>query len=233
MNFRAASPLAMKAVRIVLMVALFVLLATEHYMCYFHNGREGRPIDSSGTFGDFLFMVFVAPFAAGIAIALLAPVDGAVKKVAAGIGAFFFTPIFVQFLLPAGADIYTRGFEQAVEKDVGIPKLQAWAEQTLVTFHQGHLVTGGPASYWSPGNVTLSTNDLPPFLKTGLFAPTSIPNYGPEISISTNNDFAGDCITISWYDHGLLVGSASYTNNWRPNFGRQLKPGVYSYYVGK
>jgi len=97
----------------------------------------------------------------------------------------------------------------------------------------GALSPTNAASYWSAGNVVLLRSDLPRFLRTGLFAPSGDPNYGPEISIHTNNGFAGDCIALCWYDHGLLVGSPQFRCDWKTYYLKQLKPGIYSYYVGK
>ena len=203
-----------------------------HYFCYFQVGREGKPIGFNMVGTDLCFLLII-PIIVGLAAAILAPVKGTLVRLEVGLAALLVTPILVFFAPPAPVVIYTHGFERAIETDVGIARLQQWAEEALARFHQGAFSTNNAASYWSAGNVVLLRSDLPPFLTTGLFAPSGDPYYGPEISIRPNNGLAGDCIALCWYDHGLLVGSPQFRSDWRTDYRKQLMPGIYSYYSGK
>jgi len=111
----------------------------------------------------------------------------------------------------------------------------------LSRFHDGTLTATGkpPYWYWIPGDVLVSTNDLPTVLRTGLFTPVtyskifSFDIYYPEVSICTNDQrekMSGECIAVSWYLRGLLIGPPGFTNSWNPWYCRELSPGIYSYH---
>jgi hypothetical protein len=218
-------------------VAVIAAPSTILYFCHFQLGREGKPLGFTSV-GTDLSLILFAPFIVGIAAARIAPVQGKRGRLISGVAALLATLILYFFVFPSPAVSYTHGFESAVQTDVGLAKLQQWAEGALARFHQGALTSTNAASYWSAGDEALLKSDLPSFLMTGLFAPSGDPCYGPEISIRTNNGrwgggSTGDCIALCWYDHGLLVGSSHFKCGWNPYYCQQLTPGIYSYYVGK
>ena len=222
----------MKALRIILIMATISVAPIVRNLCYFQAGRDGEPCDLNMV-GNDLSLLLIAPFVVGIATFVVVPAKGTLRRLAFGFAAFFVTPILVFLAPPAPVISYSHGFEHAIENDIGVSRLQQWTAETLVKFHQGTLSTTNAASYWSAGEAVLMRRDLPPFLTTGIFAPGGDPNYGPEISIRTNDHRAGECIAFCWYDHGLVVGSAQFMSDWRTQYFKQLRPGVYSYYMGK
>jgi hypothetical protein len=133
---------------------------------------------------------------------------------------------------PAGAVIYSRGFEYAIQKDPGIEVLQEWAIKTLKDFDTGQVDWTHHPDYWRPGNVPLPLESLPDFLRNGVFSATIRQGKGPEVSVQANANGA-TCVVISWYLHGLLVGPSDYETNWSPFYLKQLAPGVYSYHIEK
>jgi hypothetical protein len=50
-------------------------------------------------------------------------------------------------------------------------------------------------------------------LTTGIFTPTGAFNFGPKVSICVRggkSGLAADCIAVSWYLHGLLIGAPDF-----------------------
>ena len=79
----------------------------------------------------------------------------------------------------------------------------------------------------------LDRQSLPVFVTNGVFTPLDVHNFGPEISVVTaTNRFgiSGECIAISWYLHGLLIGPPEFKTDWNPWYCKELAPGVYSYH---
>lgn len=221
----------MKRSRIFLIVVLLGAVPLSRYVLEFQLGATCLPYGYSMACG--FFFILVAPPLTGIATALLAPIQRIWLRVVLGLGAAILTPLLALFAVPAGAVIYSQGFEHAIQKEPGIPALQRWAEGALRDYQSGYGVTTNEPSYWSPGDVVLDRQSLPPFLKTGVFKPLDVRYFGPEVSVVTNSGrlgVSGECIAVSWYLHGLLIGKPGFKNDWNPWYCRELAPGVYSYH---
>ena len=221
----------MKRTRITLILLLLVAVPVARYLLEFRLGTKCLPYGYSMAYG--LIFILIAPPVIGIAAALLAPIQRISLRIILGLGAAVLTPVIALFAVPAGAVIYSQGFEYAIRKDPGIPALQHWAEVALREFRSGGRVTTNEPSFWNPGDVMLDRQSLPSFLTTGVFTPLNLPNFGPEVSVVTNAGrigLSGECIAISWYLHGLLVGPPEFKNDWHPWYRKELAPGVYSYH---
>jgi hypothetical protein len=221
----------MKKTRIVLIVVMLVAVPATRYLVEFRLGARCLPYGYSMAYG--LFFLLLAPPLLGIATAFLVPMRRIAPRVILGLGTAILTPVLALFAVPAGAVIYSRGFEHAIRSDPGIPALQDWAEGALRDFHLGSGVTTNKPAYWNPGDVMLDRTSLPSFLTSGAFFPLNVPHFGPEISVVTNTNrfgISGECIAISWYLHGLLVGPPDFKTEWNPWYGKELAPGVNSYH---
>lgn len=221
----------MKKTRIILIPVLIAAMPISRYLLEFRLGAQCQPYGYSMAYG--LFFMLLAPPLIGIATVFLAPLQRISQRILLGIGAAVLTPILALFAVPAGAVIYSHGFEHAVRTDPGTPALQDWAEGALRDFHLGAGITTNEPAYWNPGDVMLDRQSLPPFLKTGVFKPLDVQNFGPEVSVVTNGGrfgVSGECIAVSWYLHGLLIGPPGFRNDWNPWYCKELAPGVYSYH---
>ena len=220
----------MKKIRIILIAVLLAAVPVASYLLEFRLGTKCLPYGYSMAYA--IFFILFAPILLAIVTAFLVPAR-IVYKALVGLGVLIVTPLLAFFAVSPGAVIYSQGFEHAVRKDPGIPELQRWAESALHNFREGGAVSTNAPSYWNPGDVMLPPESLPPFLKTGTFASLGVPNFGPEISVCTNGGrlgIGGECIAISWYLHGLLVGPPQFKNDWNPWYCKELAPGVYSYH---
>lgn len=219
----------MKKTKIILIALLLGAVPLTRYLLTFRLGAECQPYACSMVYG-FFFILLASPLI-GIATGILAPIRRIWPRIVLGLGATLLTPILALFAMPAGAVIYSQGFEHAILKDPGIPVLQRWAEGALRDYRSGGGVTTNKPSYWNPGDVMLDRKSLPPFFKTGVFKP--LDDFGPEVSVVTNGGRCGvsdECIAISWYLHGLLIGPHDFKNDWNPWYCKELAPGVYSYH---
>ena len=221
----------MKTVRIVLAILLLGLPPTGSYLSEFIAGDFCKSYGASLEGG--LFFIFIAPVFIGITIGCLVPIKRIISRVGIGFGATFLSGFLALFGVPAGAITYSHGFEHALRTKVNIEQLQSWSQETLDKYQHGQLKSEGEPSYWNPGEVLISTNDLPEFLKTGIFKPSGVYNFGPEVSICKSAGKIGvsqNCIAISWYLHGVLIGSPNFTNQWNPWYCKEIAPGIYSYH---
>lgn len=220
----------MKKLRIVIAILLSALPPTGSYLSGFITGYFCKSYGTS--FEGGLFFIFIAPIFVGIAIGYLIQTKRVIFRVGIGLGAIFLSAFVALFGVPPEAVTYSHGFEHALQTKVGLDRLQHWSEKALVQFENGQIKSVGEPSYWNPGEVLISSNDLPEFLKTGIFKPSGVYNFGPEISICKTGGKIGasqNCIAISWYLHGVLVGSPNFTNHWNPWYCKEIAPGVYSY----
>ena len=220
----------MKKIRIAFAILLLVLPPTGSYFSEFITGYFCKSYGTS--FEGGLFFIFIAPIFSGIAIGCLFPAKRIIARFGIGLSAIFTSGCLALFGVPAGAITYSHGFEHALRTKVGIGQLQNWSQKTLVKYQDGQIKSAGEPSYWSPGEVLISTNDLLEFLKTGIFKPSGVYNFGPEVSICKRGGKIGvsqNCVAVSWYLHGVLVGSPNFTNAWNPWHCKEIAPGVYSY----
>lgn len=167
--------------------------------------------------------------AAAFAPVVLIPVRGP-HRIAVGV--VLWAVIFVLCIWPAGAVLYSRGFESALKSRGNLDGLQAWARQALEKHEAGQLKTEGEAMYWSAGTLRIAESELPEFLKSGMYKRTEH-FWGPEFAIQTGDsgfDGTGTCVAVSWYLHGVLIGKEDYTTDWNPWYRRRLAPGIYSYH---
>lgn len=137
------------------------------------------------------------------------------------------------FINPPGAIGYSNGFESALRMRAGIDQLRHCSLETLKQYQDGQITNIAVAAYWSPGDVLILTNDLPEFLKQGLFKSDGGYDREPQISICKVGGKMGlnqNCVAISWYLHGVLVGATNFTTEWNPWYCKQIAPGVYSYH---
>ena len=161
----------------------------------------------------------VAPIFVGISIGCLVPLKRIVTRIGIGLGAIFLSGFVAVFAVSGGAIAYSHGFEHALRTKVGFDRLQQWSQEALVRFQNGQIKSAGEPYFANPGDVLISTNDLPEFLKTGVFKPIDFNSEEPEVSVCKPGGRIGasqNCIAISWHLHGVLVGSSDFTNQWNP-----------------
>ncbi len=221
----------MKQFRIAFAILLLGLPPIGSYLSAFIMGYFCESYGAS--FEGSLFFIFIAPIFIGIAIGCLVPVKRIISRVGIGLGSIFLSGFLALFGVPAGAITYSHGFEHALRTKVGIERLQHWSQETLGQYQNGQIKSAGEPSYWNPGDILISTNELPEFLKTGIFKLNGVYNFGPEVSICKSGGKIGigqNCVAISWYLHGVLVGSSNFTNHWNPWYSQEIAPGVYSYH---
>jgi hypothetical protein len=220
----------MKNNRITLAILLLGLPPTGSYLSEFVAGYFCKSYEVS--FEGTLIFIFIAPILIGITIGCLVPVKRILSRVGIGFAATFLSGFLALFGVPAGAITYSHGFEHALQTKVGIEQLQRWSQETLDQYQNGRIKSAGEPAYWNPGDVLISTNNLPEFLKTGIFKPSGVYNFGPEVSICKSGGKIGvskNCIAVSWYLHGALIGSPNFTNQWNPWYCKEIAAGVYSY----
>lgn len=116
-----------------------------------------------------------------------------------------------------------------IEKKIGAEKLQTWCEETMTRYKTNELLTDGNSPYWSFGSIKLADEEIPVFIKNVWPKRLRAGLQEPDVSVTYN----GDCIAISWYLHGILVGPKDYVENGTYWYLRQVKPGVYVYGVEK
>jgi hypothetical protein len=227
----------MKKFRIISAILLLGLPTAGSYLSNFKDGYFCEP-DGLLAWGCWqLIFSFVTPILAGITIGCVVPVKRIVTRVGVGLGAIFLSGFLIPFAVPGGAIAYSHGFEDALRTQVGIERLQQWSQKTLVQYQSGQIKSAGESYFTNPGDVLISTNDLPAFLKTGVFKPIGLPIDSapeePEVSVCKAGGRIGasqNCIAISWHSHGVLIGSPNFTNEWIPWYCKEIAPGVYSYY---
>jgi hypothetical protein len=219
----------MKKIRTAIVILLLTAVPVTRYFLEFQRGQRCEPYGML----DGVMLLLAAPPLIAIATGFLVPFKRTVHRLAAAVGAFLLVPFLAIFAVPAGAIIYSRGFEHAVRAQPGIPELQRWAEKTLRDYQSGAFSATNEPSFWSPGDVRIAPEDLPPFLKTGIFVSTGTLNFGPEVSVCVRGGKAGlqaDCVAVSWYLHGLLIGAPDFRTVWNPWYCEEMAPGVYSYH---
>jgi hypothetical protein len=102
--------------------------------------------------------------------------------------------------------------------------LQQWATGVLARYGAGQVGTNGHSAYWSLGTIQLAPQEVPVWLKHAWFGEQ------PEVSLRLTESGAPECVTISWYLSGLLVGTTNYVTSLKPWYIVQAKPGVYAYH---
>jgi len=105
--------------------------------------------------------------------------------------------------------------------------LQDWAVQTLARYRAGQLATtrGTKFSYFGSHSERLDPKEVPGWLR-GAWS-----GEPPEVSVQLSESNQPECIVVSWYLSGLLVGPTNYVTKWQSGYGVQAKPGIYTYYV--
>jgi hypothetical protein len=114
--------------------------------------------------------------------------------------------------------------------------LQSWAVGTMDRFSAGRLSTAGHCVFYPLSRHKLATNEVPQFVRDEWGA-----GQEPEISVVTNTNGQPQCIAISWYLHGVLVGPTNYVKTLRKQFDpsqglwylKQARPGIYVYHLYK
>ena len=224
----------MRKFRIIFIFLLIGLPPIGKYLSDFMDGYFCKP-DGLLAWGYWqMIFSFVAPIFVGIAIGCLVPVKRIVTRIGIGLGAIFLSVFLIPFAVPAGAIAYSHGFEHALRSQVGVDRLQQWSQEALGQFQNGEIKSAGEPYFANPGDVLISTNDLPEFLKTGVFKPIDFAPEEPEVSVCKPGGRIGasqNCIAISWHLHGVLVGPPSFTNEWNPWYCKEIAPGVYVYYA--
>jgi hypothetical protein len=223
----------MKKIRITFAILLLGLPRTGSYLSNFKDGYFCKP-DGLLSFGyGQMISDLVAPIFVGISIGCLVPVKRIVTRIGIGLSAIFLSGFVAVFAVPGGAIAYSHGFEHALRTKVGVDRLQQWSQEALVRFQSGQIKSAGEPYFANPGDVLISTNDLPEFLKTGVFKPVDFNPGEPEVSVCKPGGRIGarqNCIAISWHLHGVLVGPSDFTNQWKPWYFKEIAPGVYVYY---
>ena len=104
--------------------------------------------------------------------------------------------------------------------------LQDWSVRTLQRYRAGQVITTGKSAFSGPFSVRLATQEIPDWL---------LKTWGgdrPEVAIllnSSNNQ--PECVAVSWYLSGILVGPTNYVTTYRPWYIVQVKPGTYAYSI--
>jgi hypothetical protein len=104
--------------------------------------------------------------------------------------------------------------------------LEEWSVQVLARCRNGTLATKPKAEYWSPGDIELDSKEIPTFLARAWSEP-------PEVGIRISPSGSPECVTISWYLHGILVGPPDYITTLDPWYPRKVKRGTYTSYFEK
>jgi hypothetical protein len=226
----------MKQFRIIFSILLLGLPTTGNYLSNFMDGYYCEPDGLMSWNYCQLAFSFVAPIFVGIVIGCLVPIKRIAYRLGVGLGSIVLS-FLALFAVPGGAIAYSHGFEDALRTKVGLDRLQQWSQGVLVQFQNGQIKSAGESYFANPGDILISTNDLPEFLKRGVFKPIGLPIDSapeePEVSICKTGGRIGvsqNCIAISWHSHGVLIGSPNFTNEWNPWYCKEIAPGVYSYY---
>jgi hypothetical protein len=101
--------------------------------------------------------------------------------------------------------------------------LQEWSIQVLARYRSGQLATNGAASDWSVGMVKLAPQEIPASITNAWREP-------PEVSVRLSEAGQPECVAISWYLSGLVVGPPEYVLSFKPWCSKQAKPGIYAYH---
>jgi hypothetical protein len=112
-----------------------------------------------------------------------------------------------------------------VQRKSKLTGLQQWSAQTLSRYSTGQLATNGLASYWSVGTVNLAPQEIPDTIRQA--RPEEL-----EVSIRLSETGQPECVAISWYLRGLVVGPPDYVLSFQPWCSKKA-PGVYAYHLYK
>lgn len=112
-------------------------------------------------------------------------------------------------------------------------ELRDWAIVSLDRFDLGTLTTNGPAVYWAPGQVAISSNEIPPIVARTW--PTKRTNAGsePTVTVLLTSGGKAQAISISWYLSGIVLGRTNYSLSFTPWYSVRVCPGVYVYALEK
>ncbi len=204
------------------------------YGLEFHLGYTVQPYGFLYE-GD-VFSTLLFPIPIGIAIGLLAPVQRILLRSGIGLGAIFLSGTLALFAAPGGAVAYTQGFTHRIHQEIAAGDLPHWAQDTLKRYAAGSPEPIQTPAYWDPGDLGFAPENLPSFLKSGIFQPSGIENDGPEVSLGKAGGRLGAnglCLVISWYNHGLIMGSPDLTLQWNPFYCKSVSPGLYIYHTSK
>ena len=116
-----------------------------------------------------------------------------------------------------------------IEAKIGAKKLQAWCEKTMTRYKANELLTDGNSPYWSYGDIKLADEEIPEFIKNVWPKQPNAILPEPDISIDIAKNGEPKYIAISWYLHGVIVGSTDYVETYHYWYLRQVKPGIYVY----
>ena len=120
-----------------------------------------------------------------------------------------------------------------IEKKIGAEKLQAWCEETMTRYKANELLTDGNSPYWSAGNIKLADEEIPEFIKN-VWPKQPAPNeQKPDVSIRIDTNGNPEYMAISWYLHGVMVGSSYFVVTHPYFYLIQVKPGIYVYVIEK
>ncbi|MCC5848972.1 MAG: hypothetical protein JJU29_12875 [Verrucomicrobia bacterium] len=124
-----------KKIRILAVPIVLAVIPVLRYISDFKNGARCGPYLSG--IGFFIFLIL--PWVVGLFAGLVVPLSKTWHKIVIGIAAGMLLWPIISLTTPAGAVIYSRGFEYAIQKDPGIEVLQEWAIETLKNFDTGQV----------------------------------------------------------------------------------------------
>jgi len=130
---------------------------------------------------------------------------------------------------PARAAVYTDGLAAALLLRTDVDRVQAWSIYAVARFKAGTL-TLEPPEHPYESVLSVRRADLPLFLRTGMFAGLPTRTGGTHVSIATHGE-PEPYVVISWYLHGVAIGSPRFRSAGAAWYERRVRPGVYVYCV--
>jgi hypothetical protein len=133
-----------------------------------------------------------------------------------------------------GAVQRTDDLAEDIQRKRHLAPLQSWAVETMERFRDGRMRTAGSCVYYPFSRSKLATNEVPQFIRDEWW-------QEPEVSVVTTTNGQPQCVAISWYLHGVLVGPTNYVKTIPKQFDplqgiwylKQVRPGIYVYHLYK
>jgi hypothetical protein len=162
----------------------------------------------------------------------------------------FFAHYPLMFRMPPNGLIWTNGFVAGLTSRGQLDELQAWSIERLAEYQKGTLKTIDSASSSPLSFKKLDPAIIPEYVQNIGGSPPSegislamIPRniVNPERAFDDSGEIGGYCITMSWYNFGLIVGDPpdfqsqpdserQWTHPWNL---REVQPGIFVYYNEK
>lgn len=144
---------------------------------------------------------------------------------------------FAVFALCPGAAQWTVGFGVNFLLTKQPAAMQTWAIATLDAYRQGKIAVDTNAEYWAAGTEKLPESEIPErfrvmWRETPSIGIATMDQNGWLIDPKqplTGTTTTTNCIAISWYITGILLGNTDFTPTWNPWFMHRIGPGMYAF----